>query len=238
MNIPNEVIYNIFNYLEYKDLLNLKLINKNINNIVTIYDYDKYKIYIKKNKCIKKNKIYKQIEEIVYDNILEEEIKIKELNIHEYKLFVKNFNYKYMKYEIDEDILIDLSYMLIIHFSFGYNNKYHILKGYIFFESKQDEDDYTKTDTLFKTCLYYIKPYTENIIDEKVVYNFTTNNDFKFMHKIFPEIESILLYFIDNDYIIDKIKKKFENININDEIIDIVDDITSILNEYTKNKLN
>ena len=54
------------------------------------------------------------------------------------------------------------------------------------------------------------------------------------MHKIFPEIESILLYFIDNDYIIDKIKKKFENININDEIIDIVDDITSILNEYTK----
>ena len=82
MILLTEILHNVFTYLSYIDLINVKLINKNFCRIVKEYKYNTSKKYIKK---LSNRNIYNEIiEEIL------KELYLKKFKIHEYNLIITN----------------------------------------------------------------------------------------------------------------------------------------------------
>jgi hypothetical protein len=230
MNIPNEIKYKIFSFLQYKDLLKIKSTNKIIYNTIKKYENDNYKICIKKNKSIFEyliKSVYKEMENIV---------KIEKVKIHEYKLYLKNnknYNFKYFKEQEILEIIND--YIFKLYFSFYYNNKYHMIKAYKIEKNIKYESDIYSSSWEKYVILYKI-PFFNDILDEKESYEISTIKTFDFIHKIIPDIEEIFMAFMCNSIIISKIKYlfRYNEKETNDGSIEIVNSITQELENETK----
>lgn len=162
----SSILYEILQYIDYKNLQNLQLINK-----FFYYTCKQYEFFISKNYINKLNKMLK-MEKTLKIQIKEHfsEFPIDTFNLHMHNVLI-DFGFNGPFFRSREIILIS-------DFTYFYKNRYHRIKIY---EDFTDDFSAYGDEEICKVC--YSVPGFEDMFFEEIYIDRYNENNFKFLSK-------------------------------------------------------